>query len=307
MRSAAALGVALMVSVVASCASVDERADALGTIPSVSALPEPWVQPAVSAENIPWYSPGRCEHAGQSIYVVTLADANDDFAVAVECSRRRCDSGDAVGCRDAATLYLDPARGGERRPAEGLRYAQRGCNAGDGSACALLAFEAIQGDGVPVGDMSEKACRADAKNLVLCGFAGRRLVERGATARGIRLFLRACRGTLTAPIDGRGIDYVRQDPLLLDPGSEGPELHRYDGCRELASLAASAGDAQKAYDYARLHCLHGAGGTETCLEIAELAIARHGAEDLRTQRILQRGCETFDLTEPQRALCQKLR
>jgi len=286
------------------CATVDRRAELLQLIPPISDLPEPWVRPTLLS--FPQYRAGRCEHEGASIYDFSLVYAQEDFAAAVACSQKRCDDGDVIGCRDVAALFLDPTRGGPRKPAEGVAHARRGCDAGDGSSCALLAFEAMQTDPGAVVRFGEKACLAGGDNLVLCGLVGRTLADQGELARGIRLFLRSCQGTLTGPIEGKGIEYVRADPLLADPLALGPELNRYEGCRELSSLAEANGDLQKAYDYARLHCLHGAGGVDTCMRIAETAIARYGVGDPRTQRILERGCQLVDRTARQEALCRSL-
>jgi hypothetical protein len=289
------------------CATTDPQSELLGLIPEIRALPEPWVRPGVNARKVMSYRPGRCEHGGGSIYDFSIVYAEKDFAAAVECSRERCEAGDVIGCRDTAVLYLDAARGGPRKPAEGMAFARRGCDAGDGSSCALLAFETMRSDPRVLTTIGERACLANGDNLVLCGLVGRSLMDERQTERAIRVFLQSCRGTLTGPILVKGIDYVRADPLLADPLALGPELNRYEGCHELAMIAQANGDVEKAYDYDRLHCLHGAGGVATCMQIAETAIARYGIGDARTQRILERGCQLLDRTPRQIAVCAYLR
>ena len=282
-----------------TCVRAGDEAGVLDLIPRAGELGEPWLLPDEDPLAAPPYRPGVCEREGRSIYTARFAFDPSALPVALACSKKRCESEDAVACRDAAALLLDTTFGGSRDLVSGAEYADRGCALGDGTSCAILARECRGKDADTYFELGERACLADARNLAMCALVGQDLVEQRRTARGVRLLVRGCQGTVTGPIDGKGIDYLRRvdRQLLVDPS-----IDRH-GCAEIAAIARKAGDTDRAYEYARLACLHGSGAAEACLEVAEPTIAKHGVGHAEVEAVLREGCQLVTKTPQQDALC----
>jgi len=272
-------------------------------IPPVTELPEPFVRPDRDILNPTRYSPGHCEHNGHSIYERTIAFDPEDFSIAVDCSQRRCETGDPIGCRDTAALLLDRFWG-PPRPVQGMPYAKRGCDAGDAPSCALLAAQFEDPDPTSVA-LRKKICLTSDEYVHYCPSSAWDLEAEGRIREAVELLLRGCRGTLSEPIEGRGIDYGPDDVTSIEMALR-PSLMRH-GCGELARIADSLGDAEHAYEYDRLECLHGDVGKYTsCFRSAEIALEARGRADPATQLLLREACSKVNRSETQVELCKNL-
>lgn len=66
------------------------------------------------------------------------ADANDRGADAIAASKKACDGGKAVGCRNLGVLLRDGLLGGTKSPDEARPHLQKACDLGDQPACKDL-------------------------------------------------------------------------------------------------------------------------------------------------------------------------
>jgi len=302
MRPPLAALLLLVLLALPQCAHLEHEPNVLQLIPPIEDLPEPFVLPR--RPETTRYSAGHCEHNGGSIAEWSILFADGDFSVALDCSRRRCEAGDRIGCRDTAALYLNGALGGAERPDPGFTYALRGCDLGDGESCALAAD--VQAQSAPDLAIELYARGCIAGEVAACSVAGSELLKRGDTSQAVPMLVRGCRGQLDRSISGKGIDYVPPESVSIESFGQ-PSLMRF-GCGDLAALAKKHGDDAAAYQYGRLECLHGIlSKLAWCLEAAQISVRKNGAEDVETQILLREGCQAVCKTELEEDLCRNLK
>jgi hypothetical protein len=187
------------------------------------------------------YAPGQCEHGGGSLTEHNIFFKPEHRDAAIECSRRRCDAGDALGCRDLGALHWEqdilPAV--RRDLSAALRAYRSGCNMGDGQSCATLAeIHDVKADAAAALAAYVAACRATPPEILACQTAADRLAKRGWNPEAKAFLMRACRG-------------VKR--------TNSPYTARRAGCATLADLAAERNDLVSEREYLRLECAYGSG------------------------------------------------
>jgi hypothetical protein len=216
------------------------------------------------------YAPGQCEHGGGSLTEHNIFFKPEHLDAAIECSRRRCDSGDALGCRDLGALHWEqdilPAI--RRDVAAALRAYRSGCDMGDGQSCATLAeIQDTKADAAAALAAYVAACRATPPEILACQTAAGRLTRSGPNPEAKALFLRGCRG-------------VKR--------TNSPYTARRAGCAALADLAAERGDLGSEREYLRLECAYGTGERSACERLG-LMILR-GGDPARALPYLRKAC-----------------
>ena len=232
-----------------------------------------------------WYSANSCEHGGGSIAAFNLWYKREDLASAIGCSRRRCDAGDALGCRDLGALNWDDLYPGViKNPVAALAAFEAGCRLRDSASCFSLAqLHRDRGErGEGLRDLVS-ACENDRPVTLACEEAGKQYLVDGREPAAKALLLRACRGTTT-----------QSNPFAA---------HR-DGCDLLAALARKAGDQSSVREYLRLACAYG-GSPSSCQELG-LILLKDG-DKRRATPYLRKACGILpDSQQLFRPACQAI-
>jgi hypothetical protein len=190
-----------------------------------------------------WYAPGHCETGGGAITERNIYYEPKNLGAAFDCSKKRCDSGDALGCRDLGALNWDDLTlpGVKKDAAAAAAAYHRGCDLGDGESCWELTFIYEQDLNKPERALPNLllACNAREPVLGACIDVGERIARSGKTdalKRAKSFWLRGCRGVTHT-----------DNPFEVD---------RY-GCTYLADLASERGDLSSEMEYRRLACAYG--------------------------------------------------
>ena len=74
-----------------------------------------------SAVDAKFYAPGQCETGGGAIAERNIVYKDEDLGAAVDCSRKRCEAGDGLGCRDWRAQLGRPDAAGCEEERSGCR------------------------------------------------------------------------------------------------------------------------------------------------------------------------------------------
>jgi len=195
-----------------------------------------------------------------------------------ECERA-CESGDLKACAQAAELYWDGANGHAFDPDRSLRYATRGCDGGDGLACAVRGRQHETGIGtewapaLAVADY-EKACTAGAG--LGCALLG-------------AMYLR---GHGVDPDREKAFRYGERARALWVAACEGAEPRWCTYAALLTGRGGEHGDLARAYD--QRACDQGIAAGCALVQHARLGLDAGKRDDV--ERELSRLCEDGEPT-----------
>ena len=195
-----------------------------------------------------------------------------------ECERA-CEGGDLKACTQAAELYWDGANGHAFDPDRSLRYATRGCDGGDGLACAVRGRQHETGigttwaPGLAVADY-EKACTAGAG--LGCALLG-------------AMYLR---GHGVDPDREKALRYAERARVLWVAACEGAEPRWCTYAASLTGRGGERGDLARAYD--RRACDQGIAAGCVLVQGARLGLGTRERGDV--ERELSRLCENGEPT-----------
>jgi TPR repeat protein len=237
-----------------------------------------------AAQDATQYKPGSCEHHAGSITTLSVRYNPQDLDVAINCSARRCDAGDADGCEDLGRLHSDDDYGGKfhtRRPdaRAALAAFDRGCTLGSADACLSLAADFDrQGDQEKSARYFKRACEAPVPLPRACLETAQRLIAVNKEEDAVPYLLRACRGTALS------------DNVMFSGSRQ--------GCYLLARRAKARGDRASYEEYLRLECAFG-GGESTLAACEELGLLVRGRGELKKAvAYLHKACGSPPMTDP---------
>lgn len=195
-----------------------------------------------------------------------------------ECERA-CESGDLKACTQAAELYWDGANGHAFDPDRSLRYATRGCDGGDGLACAVRGRQHETGIGtkwapaLAVVDY-EKACTAGAG--LGCALLGAMYLH----------------GHGVDPDREKALRYAERARALWVAACEGAEPRWCTYAALLTGRDGERGDLARAYD--RRACDQGIAAGCVLVQVGRLGLGTGGRDNV--ERELSRLCEDGEPT-----------
>jgi hypothetical protein len=238
-------------------------------------IPRPSLPNSVKATE---YAPGQCAHKGGGLSTLSVFYLPENVDAAIECSKRRCDAGEGVGCQDLGWLFADaeslPPFFPARRPnAAASRAAfERGCSLGYQESCFSIAVGLDkQQQELAASKYHQLACRGEHPVPTSCLAAAEYLIAANKDDEALPYLLRGCRGIATS-----------DNPYLFADRQ---------GCALLARRAKRQGDMVSYREYLRLECAFGGGGSLAACEDLGLLLMREGAE-LKAAAYLRKACGT---------------
>ena len=214
---------------------------------------------------------------------VLVGGAVRELCTLAECERACENRGEIKACTRAAELYWDGAHGHPFDPERSFRYAMRGCDNGDGLACAILGQQHENGVGTKWAPKLavanyDKACAAGAG--LGCALLG-------------AMYFR-----------GHGVDadpekaqtYGERARTLLTAACQGAEPR---WCTHAALLVGSGADAERlAREYNRRACDHGF--ARGCVRVLDAQLVSGTAERSDVEGELSRLCHDDEPTACER-------
>jgi hypothetical protein len=223
------------------------------------------------------YTRGRCVHGGGAISHHNVFYKPENVDAAIECSWKRCESKDPLGCFDLGTLHSSNDVGDAFFPAvrpdvaKATAAFEAGCRLGHADSCMMLASWHEQRHGPDESAaLFERACMALPPQLLGCLRRGESLLAAGKEVEARSYLRRACRGV------------TRQKT---------PFAAERLGCGLLANLAAQHGDVLSQREYLRLECAYGAQAPQACADLGLLLIEQ--GDKRKAVPYLKRACEAL--------------